>query len=78
MGSTQGPGAIRAAKAKSKSHPMLFSKLYRIQLGMHAEGRDRDAEIIQQALDEIKMLRIATGYYGPLDQGPGSSERSGS
>lgn len=70
--------AARALRARGPARAMLFSELYRIQLGMHVEGRERDADIIQQSMDEIKKLRIATGYYGPLGQGPTSSERSGS
>lgn len=61
---------LRSARKRTADRSMLFSRLYRIQLGMHVGGQEQDAGIIQQALDEIKLLRIATGYYGGPLSGP--------
>ncbi len=55
---------------KTPRRGMLFSRLYRLQMRLNLEGRDNDHTLIDDVMKELKLLRIATGYYGDPTTGP--------
>lgn len=85
-GAVRGVAGLVAEKRKPKRETMqeranrarLYGRLYLAQMGAHNRGDEYEYETLEMAMNEIKRLRIETGYYGSAkgtvsepEKGPG-------
>lgn len=89
--SVRGVAGLVAQKRKPKRETLqersdrarLYGRLYLAQMGAHNRGDALECETLEMAMNEIKRLRIETGYYGsernhgPSEKGPIPVEQCG-